>query len=564
MKTRRSSEISLSHENRDQSVSGSAKKIRFEFRGAEFDSYQEMVEAKRQFNHEKLQETGLFDIKNEIIHQKRNFLRVQTIKGKKKENQAPVRKSSRLAGIQVEEIYIEDETRGQVKVLSNSAGKQQSNGQYTTRDSFTKDRVCPAGESLSLEDAVEFAINDRSIKWVDTSIEDTKALMSSLPKKSFDGETRSVNTGQFATLPRNTTMSVIDVDSTKVVECPSVSNEKSVAKVTIDRIYSIACHPSHDKLLVSAGDKQGYLGIWNVESRQVHLLRPHGRPINHLEWNEDGTNLYSISYDSSVRVLDVERQMFNEVFATYKDDSSLQKFPGFKMDQGHSHWIQHGCLTPRQQGMWVCMSSGEVLHIDFRSKPASRITQQAQLSNKKINTVSLHEHSLATAGLDTLVQVWDARNFSRKGSRESSRNQTKPCSLAALSFGKSVNSAFFSKVGGTKLLVTTMSNTVDIFDARNISTNDGPKQSITHNNQTGRWLTTFQAQWHPKSDEMFAVGCLAQPRRIDLFVGQQVYQRMDVSGEFMTSVVSRCCFHPNSQAVILCGGNSSGRITVAR
>ena len=121
MKTRRSSEISLSHENRDQSVSGSAKKIRFEFRGAEFDSYQEMVEAKRQFNHEKLQETGLLDIKNEIIHQKRNYLRVQTIKGKKKENQAPVRKSSRLAGIQVEEIYIEDEKFYRILLASNKA-----------------------------------------------------------------------------------------------------------------------------------------------------------------------------------------------------------------------------------------------------------------------------------------------------------------------------------------------------------------------------------------------------------------------------------------------------------
>jgi hypothetical protein len=37
-----------------------------------------------------------------------------------------------------------------------------------------------------------------------------------------------------------------------------------------------------------------------------------------------------------------------------------------------------------------------------------------------------------------------------------------------------------------------------------------------------------------------------------------------VQGDALTAVVSRCCFHPSTEQLILFGGNSSGRVTVVR
>lgn len=42
-------------------------------------------------------------------------------------------------------------------------------------------------------------------------------------------------------------------------------HENDVAKLTEARITSVCCHPSTDKLIVVAGDKAGYLGLWNVD-----------------------------------------------------------------------------------------------------------------------------------------------------------------------------------------------------------------------------------------------------------------------------------------------------------
>lgn len=41
--------------------------------------------------------------------------------------------------------------------------------------------------------------------------------------------------------------------------------ENDIAKLTEARITSIYCHPRADKVLVAAGDKAGFLGLWDVD-----------------------------------------------------------------------------------------------------------------------------------------------------------------------------------------------------------------------------------------------------------------------------------------------------------
>jgi len=87
-------------------------------------------------------------------------------------------------------------------------------------------------------------------------------------------------------------------------------------------------------------------------------------------------------------------------------------------------------------------------------------------------------------------------------------------------------------------------------------------------------------QWHP-SRNLFVVGSMApQPRRMEIFgydnkssktkdtaVNSFMNARTivgNVEEGCLTSVVSRCCFHPSENEMIVCGGSSSGRVTVCR
>jgi WD repeat-containing protein 76 len=110
-----------------------------------------------------------------------------------------------------------------------------------------------------------------------------------------------------------------------------------------------------------------------------------------------------------------------------------------------------------------------------------------------------------------------------------------------------------------------MSNTLEMFSSIANATRESfqPVQVIPHDNKTGRWLTTFQAIYHPNMEHLFAVGSMTKPRRLDLFDdrGTSVH---GVSGEALTAVVSRLAFHPRTDRIIVAGGNSSGRVTIFR
>jgi WD40 repeat protein len=168
---------------------------------------------------------------------------------------------------------------------------------------------------------------------------------------------------------------------------------------------------------------------------------------------------------------------------------------------------------------------------------------------------------MATAGLDTTVKIWDVRKMSKSSKM--------PTPIATQNAGKSVNSAFFSP-SGKRIVTTTMSNTLDILEDAHLSPGliTKPKSRIRHDNHTGRWLCTFMARWHPSSsaltEECFVVGSIQQPRTVEIFSGNSGTLLRAIRGDALTAVASRCCFHPNADRLIVVGGNSSGRVTVAR
>ena len=168
---------------------------------------------------------------------------------------------------------------------------------------------------------------------------------------------------------------------------------------------------------------------------------------------------------------------------------------------------------------------------------------------------------MATCGLDCTVKIWDIRNLKSKSPKKSSIK-----SVATFQSSKSINSAFFSP-SGKHLLATTMSDKLEILSQAHQKSGriKSPTKSIRHDNRTGRWLTTFNAQWHPgNTEDLFVVGSMQQPRTIEVFNAESGMIAKAIKGEALTSVMSRCCFHPREDKLIVLGGNSSGRLAIAR
>ncbi|KAG7368653.1 WD repeat-containing protein [Nitzschia inconspicua] len=563
--------------------------------GVQYTTYMDFVAAKRKRNEDRMRALGFMDASTKFTTTKRNTAASSSANATKrgikrtKTTDTPsrpteIRKSSRLSGSKTQLIsldyYVNDWNRDSTTIVQEEGegGDDSGKTEEEVMEKFFKDRVND-GSDLTLKQAIE--LNDA--KWNrDNSVAQAQELMEEI-KQSENSGTKSRSTSQSKkTSSPTSVISPVTDDNTiaawfaSKINGLSIDKEEWVAKVTPDRIYYVTTHPSESKLVCCAGDKQGYVGLWDVDTvstndnnHGVSLFRPHSRPISCLEWlNHD--SMITASYDGSVRRLNVEKGIFEEIFATYDDsDSTYLEDLGDGLDQGSRYWTQYVMIDPRSVGttnpcLFVSTSVGDVFHVDLRSSRKGMITFHESVSDKKINTVSLHPNgnTLATAGNDGVVRLFDIRRFGDNRARSKSKASPKPlCQQVA---GLSVSSAFFSP-SGKSLLTTSFANRLDLTEDAHLKS-DGttvkPSTSIRHNNQTGRWLTTFQAKWHPTL-EIFCSGSMDKPRCMEVFDSRGKMIRA-VTGESLSSVMSRTCFHPSCTNLVIVGGNSSGRVVAVR
>ena len=92
-----------------------------------------------------------------------------------------------------------------------------------------------------------------------------------------------------------------------------------------------------------------------------------------------------------------------------------------------------------------------------------------------------------------------------------------------------------------------------------------PKEKMYHDNRTGRWLTKFKPSFDPKRNNVFVMGCMDQPRCIEVFqspstsaVGVQPIMRL--RDDLVNSVQSLNEFHVSQE--LIASANSSGRVSV--
>jgi hypothetical protein len=345
------------------------------------------------------------------------------------------RTSKRLAGVHSDGTYIDEERGGRFTIANDNAC---STTTYTTTEPMVvlhDDEDCRIndGSSLSMEQALLLAKtlpggHAVSLPETETFVRTCLASNSATTTtaSSMTDDEVSNNNQQES----STSYSLVKAKSsyTSTVSKKSATNTAALAmvpdltvscvhKVVPDRIYSVAVHSAMDQLVVAAGDKQGHVGLWNVQEQQhpqqpsdnadttsnnnVHLFRVHTSPTCCLEWNARG-NLISSSYDGTIRVLDVASETFTAVFGC----TQQQKLQEGQQQRGNKNnstlwyttsvvpvvknknnfWCQYITSDHRFENcFFVSTSIGTAMHVDLRDK--GRVTFDARWSEKKINTL---------------------------------------------------------------------------------------------------------------------------------------------------------------------------------
>ena len=278
----------------------------------------------------------------------------------------------------------------------------------------------------------------------------------------------------------------------------------------------------------------------------VTAFKVHARSITSLVFPADGNSVISGSYDSSIRKLDLQKEVAVEIFAPKTMDMSM----------GIS-----SIAIPDPHMLMFSTIEGEFGRHDTRTPDDTEIWQ---LSDKKIGGFTLHPsfpHLVATASLDRTLKIWDLRKI--VGGKDSKI----PNLMGEHESRLSISHASWSSAG--HVATSSYDDTIKIhsfLDAASWKVGHeipeadmAPVSTIKHNNQTGRWVTILKPQWQANPNDgiqKFAIGNMN--RFVDVYAsdGEQLAQ---LGGDgLITAVPAVAHFHPTRDWVA--GGTASGKL----
>jgi WD repeat-containing protein 76 len=339
-------------------------------------------------------------------------------------------------------------------------------------------------------------------------------------------------------------------------------------KITPERVYALTFHPMLEKPFVLAGDKKGTLGFFDASQKtpdyaedddddefdvplpQIGAFEVHNRTITSIKIPMfDQNSVITSSYDSSIRCLDLQTQVSSQLWAP----------------EGEEDELGISCLDISPEAKDTIIFStleGSLGRIDRRSKSKAEIWG---LTENKIGGFSLHPllpHLVATASLDRTLKIWDLRMIKGKG------DLRHPSLLGEHQSRLSVSHASWNRTG--HIATSSYDDTVKIYDMSEAAKwkpgHDIPDKAmqpvvkISHNNQTGRWVTILKPQWQANPADGVQKLVIANMNRFVDVYDSEGKQLAQLDGEGITAVPAVAEFHPVNNWVA--GGTSSGKLTL--
>jgi WD40 repeat protein len=315
-------------------------------------------------------------------------------------------------------------------------------------------------------------------------------------------------------------------------------------KVVNSRITCMTWHPNPERLILTVGDRNGWIGFWDAKASNaleynennpldfsgcISRLHPHADGLSEVTFDpKNAGRLFSSGYDGAIQSLDLEATRFNEVYRCE-----------------HGSPIQCMDIAATGNELLLGKRSGDVVYWDLRSLQSIQVFQ---VSDKKVGSVHWNPKQpnyFLTASLDQTCQLWDIRNG------------TEP--LHVYSHGKSCTSAYWNPIG-TAFVTTSYDDTIKIFE----SPMDAmvPSKIMRHGNKTGRWVTNFRAKYHPHPGKpLVVIGNMSRP--LDIYsgtTGRLLTQLYDP--DCVTAIQAVTAIHPHTGHSVIASGNASGKCLI--
>ncbi|KAL2694861.1 hypothetical protein Neosp_001449 [[Neocosmospora] mangrovei] len=335
-------------------------------------------------------------------------------------------------------------------------------------------------------------------------------------------------------------------------------------KITPQRAYALGFHPTESKPIIFAGDKEGAMGVFDASQTSpevddddedvdipdpvISAYKTHSRTITSFVFPQNDLNsVYSSSYDSSIRKLDLAKEQSVQIWAP---EDANEELPISALDMADSE----------PNLLYFSTLDGGVGRYDIRTSDGAEIWN---LSEQKIGGFSLHPlqpHLLATASLDRTLKIWDLRQITGKGDLKH------PALLGEHESRLSVSHASWS--AGGQIATSSYDDTIKIYNFADAgswkrghdikSKAMEPAHKVRHNNQTGRWVTILKPQWQKRPHDgiqKFVIGNMN--RFVDVFAsdGSQLAQ---LGGDGISAVPAVAHFHPTLDWVA--GATASGKL----
>ncbi|XP_038700664.1 WD repeat-containing protein 76 isoform X2 [Tripterygium wilfordii] len=288
-----------------------------------------------------------------------------------------------------------------------------------------------------------------------------------------------------------------------------VLKPENVARVVPGRIMLVRFFPCNDARMIVTGNKFGNVGFWNVDSQRknaIYLYHPHTGPISGIAFRQSClSKIVTSCYDGFVRLMDAEKEVFDLIYSSDDGIFSLSQRPND--------------LT----SLYLGKGRGGLSVWDERiGKPSSEWI----LHENRINTIDFNSQNpniVATGSTDGMACIWDLRSLNAHNPR-----------AVKMESHKSID------------------DTVSILGGPNFE----DTSRIYHNNQTGRWISTFRGIWGWDDSYIF-IGNMK--RGIDVISPVERRVVKTLQSPHMTAIPCRFDAHPY-QVGTLAGATAGGQV----